>query len=140
MNAYQEYFNKSPSKALATTDKNGNPNVCLCGSAFMLDENTIIAASGFFDRTEKNIQETKKAVFMASQQVKPEYWKHYEKTGEQQFPAGIRFYCVLREMANDSPLLEKIKVRLKERVGNRIPDNLKKLLIFDIVEIRKLNF
>jgi hypothetical protein len=140
MNEYREYFNKAASKALATTDKDGNPNVCLCGSAFMIDESTIIAASGFFDKTEKNIKETNKAVFMAFQPLSSEYWKHYEETGQQQFPAGIRFYCILKETATDGPMLEGIKKRLRERVGNRIPDSLKKLLFFSVVEIRKLKF
>jgi capsid protein len=99
LSEYQEYFNKTAIKALATTAKNGNPNVCLCGSAFMIDESTIIAASGFFDQTEKNIRETNKAVFMAFQPLASEYWKHYEETGQQQFPAGIRFYCILKETA-----------------------------------------
>ena len=140
MNEYQEYFNKTAGKALATTDKNGNPNVCLCGSAFMIDESTIIAASGFFDQTEKNIRETKKAVFMAFQPLSSVFWKHYEETGQQQFPAGMRFYCVLKETAPDGPMLAGIKQRLRERVGNRIPDSLKDLLVFTIVKIRMLDF
>jgi len=140
MNEYQEYFNKTASKALATTDKNGNPNVCLCGSAFMIDESTIIAASGFFDHTEKNIKETNRAVFMAFQPLSVEYWKHYEETGQQLFLSGIRFYCVLKETATDGPMLEGIKKRLRGRVGNRIPDSLKSLLVFSVVEIRKLDF
>jgi hypothetical protein len=140
MNSYQEYFNKTPGKALATTDKNGNPNVCMCGSAFMIDDNTIIAASGFFDRTETNIQDTNKAVFMAFMPLSLEFFKHYEETGERQYPAGYRFYCTLKETATSGPLLENVKERLRERVGNRIPDSLRNLMVFDIDEIRELDF
>lgn len=140
MSPYQEYFNKTSGKALATTDKNGNPNVCLCGSALMIDEHTIIAASAFFDRTETNLLETGKAVFMAVRPLTADYWRHYEETGEKQFPAGIRFYCLLIETATSGPLLEKIKERLRAHVGNRIPDSIKKLLVFDIIETRELAF
>ena len=140
MNHYQEYFNTAPGKTLATTDKNGNPNVCMCGSAYMLDENTIIAASGFFDRTDINIQETNKAVFMACKPLSPEYFKYYNETGEKQFPAGYRFYCTLQETSTSGPMLENVKERLRTRVGNRIPDSLKKVLVFKIDEIRELAF
>jgi hypothetical protein len=140
MNPYQEYFNKTLGKVLATTDKNGNPNVCMCGSAFMIDSNTIIAASAFFDRTEANINETSKAVFMASRPLTPEFVKHYNETGERQFPTGYRFYCTLRETTSGGEMLEKIKDRLRERVGNRISDSMKNLMVFDINEIRELEF
>lgn len=140
MNPYQEYFNKTSGKALATTDKNGNPNVCLCGSAFMIDDHTIIAGSAFFDRTETNLQETSKAVFMAFRPLSSEYFKFYDETGERQFSAGFRFYCHLRETATSGPLLEEMRERLRPRAGNRIPDSLKRLLVFEVIEIRELEF
>jgi hypothetical protein len=137
MTNYREYFNTSVSaKALATADSAGNPDVCFCGTAFMPDEKTIAAAFGFFNRADKNISETRKAVFMAFRPTNPEYWKHYDETGRQLFPAGIRFHCTLKEKTDAHPYLEIIKNRFRKRIGNRIPDGLKGLFIFDVVEVR----
>lgn len=140
MSSYQEYFNQSSGKVLATTDSEGNPNVCLCGSAFMLDNTTIVCASGFFDRTESNIRETKKAVFMALRPPTSEFWEHYEATGEQQFDSGVRFYCELKDSTTTAPLLGKIRERLRERVGSRVADGMKELWLFEVDEIRPLDF
>lgn len=140
MSTHREYFNAARAKALATTDRNGNPNVCFCGTAFMPDDGTIVAAHGFFERTDNNIVATRKAVFMASEPTTPEYWRHYDETGEQRYPAGIRFYCTLREKLESHPFLDIIKKRFRRRIGNRIPDGLTGVYIFDVAEIRDHNF
>jgi hypothetical protein len=137
---HQEYFNASGTKTLATSSADGSPNVCLCGTAFMPDADTIVAASGFFDRTDAYLAETGKAVFMAIRPLTAEYWIDYEATGEQPFPAGVRFYCTLRETATSGPLLDGIRERLRPRVGNRVPDGMHDLLVFDVVEVRELDF
>lgn len=136
----REYFNQALGKVLATADKNGRPNACLCGSAFMLNDATIACASGFFDRTESNIRETKRAVFMAFKSPTPEFWKHYEETGEQLFASGIRFYCEYKDSTASDPLLGKVRERLRGRVGDRVANGMKELWLFKVVEVRPLDF
>ncbi len=135
-----EYFNTTPAKSLATVDPSGQPNVCLCGAAYMPDEKTIHIGVGFFDKTLKNITDTGKATFLAARPTDPEFWQHYEKTGERLFPAGYRYYCSYIKETDDPESLSIIQERLRPRIGNRIPDALKKVLVFQVDEVRELVF
>lgn len=137
MEGTQEYFNTTQVKALATSDKNANPNVSFCGTAYMVDEKTIVAASVAFEKTKQNIQETNKAVFLAFKPLSPEYYEHLNRAGEQLYPAGYRYYCTLRETTNSNLLPEDFIKMLTIALGNRV-ENLKHFLVFDIDEIRKV--
>jgi hypothetical protein len=134
---YRTYFNTTDSKALATADESGRPDVALCGTAFMPDDTTIAAAYGFFDVTRKNIAANGKAVFLASKPTTQQFWKHYDETGDQEYAAGIRYHCTLKEQTESHPWLDIIKRRFRKRVGNRIPDGIKGLWIFTVDEIRE---
>ena len=135
-----EYFNSTPAKSLATVDLLGQPNVCLCGASYMPDEKTIHIGVGFFEKSLKNIVDTKKATFLAAKPTTPEFWEKYEKTGTHLYPAGYRYYCKFVEVTDDSELLLKIQERLRPRIGNRVPDALKKVLIFEVENVQELVF
>ncbi len=135
-----EYFNTTPAKSLATVDLSGQPNVCLCGASYMPDEKTIHVGVGFFEKSLKNIIDTGKATFLAAKPTTPEFWENYEKTGEQIFPAGYRYYCGFVKETNDPDLLLKIQERLRPRIGNRVPDALKKVLVFKVHNVKELVF
>ena len=135
-----EYFNNCPAKSLATVDTNGNPNICLCGSAIMVDEKTIHALYGYFEKSYTNIKQNHHAVFLATKGFSESYWKHFESTGEKLYIPGYRFYCRFKEETTDPAQLSPIKKRLSQKIGNRIVSKLKLLLIFEIKEIREIVF
>ncbi len=135
-----DYFNSTLAKSLATVDENGNPNVCLCGTANMPDENTIHIGCVCIDHSRENIRNTRKATFMASKPVDPDYWKHYEKTSETPYPAGFRYYCTLIDETDDKDILGPIYERLKERTGNKIADKLDSAMIFKVNNVREITF
>lgn len=138
MSQYVQYFNQSPIKSLATVDAKGSPNVCFCGSAVMVDENTIQALSGYFDRTLANLNDNSKAVFLAQKPTTMEYYAHFEKTGELLFPAGFRYYCTLTGQTRDEKAIAPLKSRLQAIAGSRIAGRINLLLTFKVEEIREV--
>lgn len=60
---------QAASKVLATVDSNGMPNVVPKGSISAIDENTIAFADIFGDKTNKNLEETKKAAIAVFKQM-----------------------------------------------------------------------
>ena len=135
-----EYFNSTLTKSLATVDENGIPNVCLCGTAYMPDEQSIHIGVVFIERSHKNIQKTNKATFMATKPPNPDYWKQYEKTGEKSWSAGYRYYCTLIDETDNSEIIGPIFLRLRSNVGSRIADKIKTVMIFKIDNVRELDF
>lgn len=135
-----EYFNNCPAKSMATVNANGNPNICLCGSAFMSDEQTIKVLYGYFDQSYANLQQNPHAVFLASKGFSESYWQHFEATREKLYVPGYRFYCRLTKELTDPSQLSQMKERLLPRAGKRIVSGLKSLLIFDIEKIREIIF
>ncbi len=135
-----EYFNSTLTKSLATVDENGQPNVCLCGTANMPDENTIHIGCIFIDQSRKNIRKTRKATFLASTPVDSDYWKHYEKTGEKLHPAGFRYYCTLIDETRDPEILKPIYIKLEVDPGHNIADKLDSVMIFKVHNVREIHF
>ncbi len=135
-----EYFNSTSTKSLATVDENGQPNVCLCGTAYMPDENTIHIGCIFIAQSRKNIRKTKKATFLASKPVDSDYWKHYERTGEKLYPAGFRYYCTLVDETCDPEVLEPIYMELEKDPGRRIAEKLDSVMIFGVHKVREISF
>ncbi len=114
----------------------------MTGAAFMIDEKTIVLAGGFIEKSLENIQATSKATFMPWNPaiLSNEYWKHYEKTGEKQSPAGYRFYCTVKPDSSDDFQLSEIKQRFNKSGRSRIAEGLTYTITFLIDEIREIEF
>lgn len=111
---------------VATTDRDGNPNVAVFGSAHMPDDLTLILALGD-TRTSQNLLETGKAVFMS---VLP----HEEPMKTQ----GCRVYLKVRLMEKEGPNLETEKARVAEVANEKAATMIKYAVFFDIEETRPL--
>ena len=138
MNKHVTYFNETLPKSLATVDNEGNPNVCPCGSARMLDENTICAVCGCFDKTLNNLKYNAKAVFLAYKPLDQEFLAHFEQTGEMIYPIGYRYYCTLTDISQDEKAIEPWRSGLAAVTGNRIASKMNLLLTFEVKEIREI--
>ena len=139
MNKNVTYFNETLTKSLATVDSEGNPNVCPCGSARMLDENKIYALCGYFDKTLENLKNNTKAVFLAYKSLDDqEFLDHFEQTGEMLYPLGYRYYCTLTDMSQDEKAIEPWRSGLAAVTGNRIASKINLLLTFEVKEIREI--
>ena len=138
MNKHVTYFNETLTKSLATVDSEGNPNVCPCGSARMLDENKICAVCGYFDKTLKNLKNNAKAVFLAYKTLDQEFSAHFEQTGEMLYPIGYRYYCTLTDISQDEKAIEPWRSGLAAVHGNRIASKINLLLTFEVKEIREI--
>ncbi len=135
-----EYFNNSLTKSMATADEKGNPNICLCGSAIMINKETIHAVYGYFDTSYNNLQNNPNCVFLTSQALSKEFWQHFEQTGEKLYSPGYRVFCTLIEEVSDPDSFQEIRNRIQQSAGNRVADNLKKLLIFKVEEVKEIRF
>jgi hypothetical protein len=138
MNKHVTFFNEILTKSLATVDSEGNPNVCPCGSARMLDENKICALSGYFDKTLKNLKNNAKAVFLAERPLEQQFIAHFEQTGEMPYPIGYRYYCTLTDISQDEKAIEPWRNGLAAMTGNRIANKINLLLTFELKEIREI--
>ncbi len=135
-----EYFNTSLTKSMATVDKKGKPNICLCGSATMINEETIHAVYGYFDTSYSNLQNNQNCVFLVSKALSKEFWQHFEQTGEKLYSPGYRVFCRFIEEVSDVGRFQEIRNRIQKSAGNRVASNLKKLLIFEVEEIKEIRF
>jgi hypothetical protein len=111
---------------VATTDRQGNPNVAVFGSAHMPDDLTLVLALGD-TRTSQNLLETGRAVFMS---VLP----HEEPMKTQ----GCRVYLRVRLMENEGPNLEMQKDRVAKASNQKAAAMIKYAVFFDIEETRLL--
>lgn len=111
---------------VATTDREGNPNVAVFGSAHMPDDLTLILALGD-TRTSQNLLETGRAVFMS---VLP-----HENPMKTQ---GCRVYLKVRLMENEGPNLDTEKARVAEVSNEKAASMIKYAVFFDIEETRHL--
>lgn len=111
---------------VATTDRDGNPNVAVFGSAHMPDDLTLILALGD-TRTSQNLLETGRAVFMS---VLP--------NEEPMKTQGCRVYLRVRLMEKEGPNLETEKARVFEVANEKAAAMIKYAVFFDIEETRPL--
>lgn len=111
---------------LATTDRKGNPNVAVFGSAYMPDELTLVVAMGD-TRSSQNLLETGRAVFMS---VVPD-----ENPMNTQ---GCRVYLKLRSMEKDGPNLDNVKERVAKVANEKAARMIKYAVFFDIDSTRPL--
>lgn len=56
-NDVKELFEKVGTVALATSDKNGQPNACVVGMKSLIDDETVYLSDQFFKKTLANLQE-----------------------------------------------------------------------------------
>ena len=140
MENFVKFFNQSPIKSLATVDAIGNPNICLCGSALMIDEKTIQVLYGYIHKSFENLKQNRAAVFLASSVITTSFWKHYDETGEKLFIPGYRYDCTFKEELFDKNLISKGQKRLLPIIGTRAVDGFKSLLVFNVIGVREINF
>ena len=53
-------------KVLSTCDANGQPHTIVCGSVFLLDEETLAVGEVLMKTTKKNLEENKKVCFLVT--------------------------------------------------------------------------
>ncbi|MFA5882024.1 MAG: pyridoxamine 5'-phosphate oxidase family protein [Eubacteriales bacterium] len=140
-----EIFNaKGGFISLATSDKEGETNIAPVGSVVFVDEQTLFMLRGPLKQTYKNLKENPNAVFMA---VNPNLsnWLKFIFTGKFGASYGYRIYTRLREETEiDSNHIKMafkrygVFARLK---GARVIEStLKKVLVFDILNVREIVF
>jgi hypothetical protein len=111
---------------LATTDREGQPNVAVFGSAHMPDALTLVVALGD-TRSAQNLLETGRAVFMS---VVP-----HENPMQTQ---GCRVYLKVRSMEKEGPNLEAEKTRVAAISNKKAALMIKYAVFFDIESTRPL--
>jgi hypothetical protein len=111
---------------LSTTDRKGQPNVAVFGSAYMPDELTLVVAMGD-TRSAQNLLETGRAVFMS---VVPN-----ENPMNTQ---GCRVYLKLRSMEKEGPNLDSVKERVAKIANEKAAQMIKYAVFFDVESTRPL--
>ncbi|NTU59548.1 MAG: pyridoxamine 5'-phosphate oxidase family protein [Deltaproteobacteria bacterium] len=111
---------------LATTDRQGMPNVAVFGSPHMPDDLTLVMGLGD-TRTAQNLLETGRGVFMS---VLP---------GDSALTTkGARIYLKVRVMEKEGPNLDQIKAEIRARAGERAAAMIQYAVFFDIEGSRPL--
>ena len=122
----RELLNKNlPTTTLSTVDKDYNVNVAVISILEMIDDETIICARFGAERTYRNLQETKKGVFMVL------------SVDERGTKDGIRVYVELVGDETGGPNFERIQERLAKTRYGRFP--LKNCLVFRITDIQPVS-
>ena len=111
---------------VATTDREGHPNVAVFGSAHMPDDLTLVVALGE-TRTAQNLLENGRAVFMS---VVPD--ANPMKT------QGCRVYLKLRTLENEGPNLEAARARVAALSNEKAAAMIRYVAYFDIEAVRPL--
>lgn len=91
---------QAASKVLATVDSNGMPNVVPKGSISAIDENTIAFADIFGDKTNKNLEETKKAAIAVFKQME-----------------GYQLKGTFQGFQKSGPIFDKFSKTIKSSLG-----------------------
>ncbi len=137
---HTQFFNSVPIKTIATTNESGEPNLTLCGSAFMPDSEQIYIGHCRMEKTYKNIVKTKRASFLVESPKTPEYWQKYHQTGEREFCAGYRYYCSFVEETEDSDIMARVKENLNSEKYSRICNTMTSVLVFKVEQVREIVF
>jgi hypothetical protein len=112
--------------ALATTNREGLPNVAVFGSPYMPDDLTLVMGLGD-TRTAQNLLETGRAAFLS---LLP---------GESPMQSrGARVYLRVRLMEKEGPNLEAIKDKVRKAAGERAAARIRYAVFFDIEGTRPL--
>jgi len=105
---------QAASKVLATVDSEGIPNVVPKGSISAIDEKTIVFADLFGDKTNKNLEETKKAAIAVFKGMK-----------------GYQLKGRFQGFQKSGPIFDKFSEAIKSNLGI----NIKRVGIIEIEEI-----
>lgn len=137
---HTQFFNSVPIKTIATTNESNEPNLTLCGSAFMPDEQYIHIGHCRMEKTYQNILKTKRASFLVESPRTAEMWQKYHQTGEKSFCAGYRYYCSFVEESQKPEILNKVKENLASEKYSRICETMDSVLIFKVEMVREIVF
>lgn len=119
-----DYFNKQPrTGVLSTASKDGKVDSALFGSPNMIDEKTVVIATGK-NRTFSNLQENPYAIYMIMEQDTD--WK------------GIRVYLKLKDSATSGEMLDTIKSQIAKMAGEEAAQMMYATVTFEITELRPL--
>ena len=111
---------------LATTNREGLPNVAVFGSPHMPDDLTLVMGLGD-TRTAQNLLETGRAAFLS---LLP---------GESPMQSkGARVYLKVRVMEKEGPNLEAIQEKIRKAAGDRAAARIRYAVFFDIEGTRPL--
>lgn len=122
-----DYFNKQPRiGVLSTSTKDGKVDSAVFGSPNMIDEKTILVATGK-NRTFSNIQENPYATFLIMEPGTDILsWK------------GIRVYLEMKKCETSGEMLDTFKNEITKLVGEEAAQMIYALVTFEIIELRPL--
>ncbi|AKB70784.1 pyridoxamine 5'-phosphate oxidase family protein [Methanosarcina mazei] len=122
-----DYFNKQPRiGVLSTSTKDGKVDSAVFGSPNMIDENTVVIATGK-NRTFSNLQENPYAMFLIMEPgAEIMDWK------------GIRVYMKMKESATSGEMLDMIKGQIAKIAGEEAAKIIYATATFEIIELRPL--
>lgn len=136
-----EYFNKTPRLGvLSTSSADGQVDSAVFGSPQMIDEKTVIAASAN-NRTFANLKENPHAMYMILEQCldSPKETNMNMEPGSSVMDwKGIRVYMKLKEYATSGELLDMIRNKAANFVGEEGAKMIYAALTFEIYEVRPL--
>ena len=123
----KEYFNKEPRLGfLSTSNNDGRVDSAVFGSLQMIDEKTVIAATGN-NRTFANLQENPHAMYMIMEPGDSiTDWK------------GLRVYMKLKEYETSGELIDMIRSQAANFIGEEGAKMLHAALTFEVCEVRPL--
>lgn len=123
----RELFNKRPRiGALSTANSKGDVNVAVFGSPHMIDENTVVMATGN-SRSFQYLKENPKAAFIVMEPGEAgKDWK------------GMRVYLEIEDIETRGDLLNQIKGGVAKRAGKEAADRLQAAIRFKVTEVRPL--
>lgn len=126
-NYLMRYFNQVPRiGVLATANREGKVNAAHFGSPVITDPETVVMGLGE-NRTLRYLQENPHAVFIIVQpgETLPR-WR------------GLRVYLEMKECSRSGRLLEQLRSRITEVVGEEAAKQIVAAVTFRVTEIRPL--
>lgn len=122
-----EYFNKEPRLGFLSTSSNGGQvNSAVFGSPQMIDEKTVIAATGN-NRTFANLLENPYAMYTIMEPGDSiTDWK------------GLRVYMKLKGYETSGELIDMIRTQAADFIGEEGVKMLHAALTFEVYEVRPL--
>lgn len=111
---------------VATTDRQGRPNVAYFGSARVLPDGNLILALGN-NRTLDNLEQNPNAVLLVLKESPVTF-----------NTPGWRLYLKVLAIQKEGEALESMRRNIAKAVGSGAAEAIKAAVIFDITEVRQL--
>lgn len=111
---------------VATTDRNGQPNLAYFGSARVLPEGNFILALGD-NRTLDNLEQNPNAVFLVMKESPVTF-----------NTPGWRLYLKVLMIHRAGEVLESMRKNIADKAGPKVAETIKAAVVFDITEVRPL--